>query len=393
MSDARTPLREESYDNLLRFNPMERVEFSFGMLLDVDEFEIEQAERLLRRRIHQALLHGYGTALGLGVTTRADEAGRDVELVVQSGWAVDPLGRDIWVGEAMCLDLSRLHEHEIWSELSADGDVRTLWVVARWVGLLTSRIPAAHIASCAPADHGLVYSRQRDGARVDLASTPPEPSNLPPDLLADVGTGTTRQRWREAIVRDDALGALLRTWRGPSDAPVLLARVEVRQVDDATEIVRIDDSARPILPAVQSVGEWVAAESLRALNPADWFAVESVDVSSVADELTVRFELTRALHPASLHGAVVASRLQPTDLGWQPLTLDSVTSVASDTAIEVRIDASALAADTFIEVRVRGTHDSLISPAGEALQGTFTQPDSLEVGGADVVIRFAWPLS
>ncbi len=394
MSDARTKQREEAYDDLLRFDPMERVEFSFGMLLDVDEFEVEQAERVLRRRIHQALLHGYGTALGLGVEPLLDESGRAVEAKVLPGWAVDPLGRDIWVDEVMCLQIDKLHEHPIWSELPTDGERRIVWVVARWLGLLNTRIPSAHVASCAPADEGLVYSRHQDSVRIDLSATPPEATPLPPGLLDSAGPGSTRDRWRESIVgASDALSTLVRAWRGPSDAPVLLARLVVEETDGTTEIVEVDQTERPILPAVQPLAEWVAGESLRAVAPFEWFAVESVVAAEDGTDIIFEFDLTEPAHPASLATAVSASVLRPSDDGWQAIDVSgSVSLTESDTRIGVRLDASGLVADTLIEVRISGRAEPLLAADGRALQGSLDTADALTRSGADVIHRIQLPL-
>lgn len=394
MSEARTKQREEAYDDLLRFDPMERVEFSFGMLLDVDEFEVEQAERILRRRIHQSLLHGYGTALGLAVEPQTDAAGRAVEAKVQPGWAVDPLGRDIWVDEVMCLKVDRLHEHPIWAELPSEGDRRVVWVVVRWLGLLNTRIPSAHVTNCAPADEGLVYSRHQDSVRIDLSPTPPEATPMPPSLLGTEGPGSTRDRWREAIIgATGALSTLVRAWRGPSDAPVLLARLIVEEIDGTTEIIEIDQTERPILPAVQPLAEWVAGESLRTRESFQWFAVETVATADDGDDVVFEFNLTEPAHPASVPTAVSASSLQPSDSGWQAIDLSGAVSLTeSDTRIEVRLDVSGFSPDTIIEVRISGRTESLLTTDGRPLQGSLDTAEALVRSGSTVIHRIQLPL-
>lgn len=89
-----------------------RVRYSTGLVLGVDEFNQEQLYLMERDRLHQRALHGYGTALGLGITVRDDADGRP-EVVVAPGLAVTPRGDSVCVPRAQCARLDAwLAAHE-----------------------------------------------------------------------------------------------------------------------------------------------------------------------------------------------------------------------------------------------------------------------------------------
>ena len=83
-------------------DPSLRVNYAFGQVLGVDEFAQEQLHHVERNRLHNRLLHGYGTVWGLRVSYE-----NDVEPVlrVKPGVAVNPLGQEIRVTHDMCLKI------------------------------------------------------------------------------------------------------------------------------------------------------------------------------------------------------------------------------------------------------------------------------------------------
>ncbi len=85
-------------------DPHKRVRYSTGLVLGVDEFNQEQLYLMERDRLHQRALHGYGTALGLGVAVRDGADGRP-EVVVAPGLAVTPRGESVCVPRAQCARL------------------------------------------------------------------------------------------------------------------------------------------------------------------------------------------------------------------------------------------------------------------------------------------------
>jgi hypothetical protein len=86
--------------NVHKLDPSKRVNYSFGLVLGVDEFLQEQTHLLEKHRRHNRMLHGFGTVAGLKVTVPADVDPPEVR--VASGLAVSPGGFDICVPATMC---------------------------------------------------------------------------------------------------------------------------------------------------------------------------------------------------------------------------------------------------------------------------------------------------
>jgi hypothetical protein len=79
--------------------PLERVRYSFGMVLGVEDFEAEQNYFRERMRRHNRELHGFGVVRGLGVAIEHDEKGRGEHVAVNPGFAIAPDGEEIAVPE------------------------------------------------------------------------------------------------------------------------------------------------------------------------------------------------------------------------------------------------------------------------------------------------------
>lgn len=89
----------------LSVEPHKRVNYTFGLVLGVDEFQQDQLYHAAGRRWHNSLLHGYGTVWGLNVTTPAP-ADAEPGIRVTAGVAIDPCGREICVPDTMCVRLN-----------------------------------------------------------------------------------------------------------------------------------------------------------------------------------------------------------------------------------------------------------------------------------------------
>lgn len=97
-------------------DPRKRVNYTLGLVLGVDELNQEQTYLMERDRLHNRALHGYGTVSGLALETRP--SGADVEVVVNPGMAVDPIGRHICIDELQCAKLNAwLGREEVQEEL------------------------------------------------------------------------------------------------------------------------------------------------------------------------------------------------------------------------------------------------------------------------------------
>jgi hypothetical protein len=95
MNDFQTALAD-----VHKLDPSKRVNYSFGLVLGVDEFLQEQTHLLEKHRRHNRMLHGFGTVCGLKVTVPPDVD--PPEIRVAGGLAVSPGGFDICVPSVMC---------------------------------------------------------------------------------------------------------------------------------------------------------------------------------------------------------------------------------------------------------------------------------------------------
>jgi hypothetical protein len=77
------------------FPKLQRVRYSFGQLLSVADFELEQTYFLEKTRLHNRLLHGSGIIVGLEVALSHSS------IAVQPGCALDCVGNMIFVSEAL----------------------------------------------------------------------------------------------------------------------------------------------------------------------------------------------------------------------------------------------------------------------------------------------------
>lgn len=82
----------------------ERLNYVLGQVLGVKDFQQEQLYFLHKARLHNRSLHGYGTVWGLDVTTQGTS--EDLEIQVDCGLAIDPLGREVLVDALQCAQLN-----------------------------------------------------------------------------------------------------------------------------------------------------------------------------------------------------------------------------------------------------------------------------------------------
>lgn len=96
-----------------KYFPFERNKYFYGKLLSVDDFDLEQRYENNKRRMVNRFLHGAGVVAGLNVV-RIDE--RTISL--ESGFALDSLGREIVVDMPMIQKLSLLEGYDACVESS-----------------------------------------------------------------------------------------------------------------------------------------------------------------------------------------------------------------------------------------------------------------------------------
>lgn len=94
--------------------PMERNRYYYGKLLTVRDFEVEQDYFRGKERLNNRVIHGAGVVCGLGVS-----ASDDATLLIESGMALDYLGREIVIEEPLVRKLQMLDGYD--SLKSSDG--------------------------------------------------------------------------------------------------------------------------------------------------------------------------------------------------------------------------------------------------------------------------------
>lgn len=92
---------------MIELHKLERVNFSYGMVLGANDFEEEQNYFVDKHRRHNQLLHGAGIVYGLNVTVDSDDPGT---IRIEPGLALDCLGHEICVPEVVELQLPASRE-------------------------------------------------------------------------------------------------------------------------------------------------------------------------------------------------------------------------------------------------------------------------------------------
>ena len=87
--------------NLQKLDPLKRVNYTFGLVLGVEEFVQSDTYFLAKHHLENRLLHGYGTVCGLAVSRNRAH----LEVQVTPGWAINPRGQEIHVPQLMCVQV------------------------------------------------------------------------------------------------------------------------------------------------------------------------------------------------------------------------------------------------------------------------------------------------
>lgn len=161
-----------------------------GMWLGAGDFAAEQRERVVRRRLHDALVHGAGTVWGLtAIACEPDDIRLRTRVIVRPGLAIDALDREIYVDREQCLDVAGLVRHPIWAEMvapegAASRTVRRAYIVLRHEPPL---LAAPFVSPSAPRGSA------GGGAR--------RPEDVHPSVPRDVGPSVPRDV-RQSVPRD-----------------------------------------------------------------------------------------------------------------------------------------------------------------------------------------------
>src|ERR1044071_1461413 len=152
--------------------PNKRVNYTFGMVLGVDDFRQEQEHFEWKHRLSNLLLHGSGTVCGLKVTSEIVDA--DFEGRIAPGYAISPHGRWIWSERALCAHLGE------WIVKTSEGQSppigpgqHTAYVKLCYEECPTDIVPIAG-APCATEEDTRAASRILETARAEFSWEPPD---------------------------------------------------------------------------------------------------------------------------------------------------------------------------------------------------------------------------
>ncbi|MBI3273448.1 MAG: YncE family protein [Planctomycetes bacterium] len=174
----------------------ERVRYFKGKLLEVRDFQDEQAYHTGRRWFHAAALHGWGTVAGLWV--KPHPAGPDGRVLVEPGLALDGLGREILLSSEQVVDVAAAARSKGGAAEAFPGLGRTLYIAARYAEseVEAARPQGAGAAGVAkPGGAGpAAPDRIREGFALEVLGEEELPPPPPPD------PSRIRMRWTHTIV-------------------------------------------------------------------------------------------------------------------------------------------------------------------------------------------------
>lgn len=263
-------------------------------------------------------------------------------------------------------------------------------------------VPAITPPCNQPGD-AVVYSRILDRFRIDLADTAPEdPHALQRDWLARLLAAAPKAKSPREILLDfllDPATSLAALWGRPSDAPLLLATVDLDLASDGIRIVAVtdpDNAVRALLPSVQLVAESLLGQRLLggALPTASTAAPFQVVSWKVVSATEIRVALSATPHAGALAKAFEIRLLDPT--GWTgPLGLDAVAWDERAREAVLTLAGPGLGASATYQLRIAGESPTpLVSAIGAAplmgiLGDTLTHPRRPR----DATIIDTWPKS
>lgn len=167
--------------------PNKRLNYSFGMVMGVDDFRQEQTHFEWKNELSNLLLHGYGTVCGLAITSEPTEDGNDIVIRIARGYAVSPKGHWIWVDRDQCAQLGSwiaANPPEAESPPQSPLDTNRLYVKLCYDECLTDLVPVAG-QPCATDEDTRAPSRVQEAYRADF--TREKPPQLAEDLARAFG--------------------------------------------------------------------------------------------------------------------------------------------------------------------------------------------------------------
>ena len=214
-----------------KLDPLKRVNYHFGLVLGVDEFQQEQTYFIAKDRSQYRLAHGYGTIRGLQLKV-VDTP--DLELQVSPGVAISPAGQEIHVPQLMC---ARLNDWLSNNQAALAGLVDpsqplSLCVVLGYRECATDSVPVPG-EPCRTQQDAMAPSRLADSFQLRLCLnadwlTSPPMSSPPPDGSQTSGLCYRPHQREENATR--RFGELLHRIRITDNAPVFTQRTDLENL-------------------------------------------------------------------------------------------------------------------------------------------------------------------
>ena len=168
-------------------DPTKRVNYTFGMVLGVDDFVQESTYLTARDRLLARELVGYGTVWGLAVEAGPDP--KDPELrervTVTRGLAIVPSGQPVCVPVDQCAYIApwlRTHAEAL-QDIAPGGGPVPVYVVLCYRDRLTDNVPIPG-EPCRSEDDLEAPSRRQDSFSLELRLQPPR--QVEEDAIRDV---------------------------------------------------------------------------------------------------------------------------------------------------------------------------------------------------------------
>jgi hypothetical protein len=385
---------------LLPISPFTALQFHFGMLLGVDDFETAQAYPRGKIRLHNAWLHREGVVWGLNVTfnTRG-------ELAVSRGLALDAAGHELHLDHEACLDIGQWfekHKDDPDFTFADDGAGKkfTVHVVAKFKACLTRPVPAI-VEPCAGVENDTAYSRAFETIELLLRPGPAAPKDrgyhrlrvlfrLEPDSApyADVQTARTAIEALSPAQQPAAFLAALRRFAALDEIdlmPQAATATEPESIfpEDPTEVVladivdlrvtpagtgwtlvtpapRPDVTVRPSHIATATIQELLCGPLFTGAPgggggggtpPPPAPTGPTVTGATLADK-SISLTVSRDLAAATLDAAAFSVTDFDADDGWSVIEIKTVTRLANGT---IKIDFKEKPAGSIVRLIARGT--------------------------------------
>lgn len=403
----------------LPLNPFVSNRYHFGMLLGVADLDTEQGYHRGKGWLHNAWLHGPGAVWGLGVEVTPGNN----EVVVRPGLALDRNGRELHVGERLCVDLGRWFAERRPPELEVteetDGSVRFTVHVRLCAGQCLDRPVPSVSESCSGSDLGTAYSRTVEqalpeltaGAAPDLPVAPyPRLRQLAGQLamtdqdVRDAAAITDPADFLHALRRLVALdtvglapeGGVGALYPGDGDGCVVLAQLEahLRPDQDRWTVLAdttVDNAVRPAHVGTATIQELLFARPAppTALHTA--MAAEPGPPRARGAELTgthLRVTFTRPLLASTVSPeAFTVTALRAT--GWNTVGVTSAEPDEDGTAVVLTLRAVPRVRPVRVVVSGAGPAP-LLSAEGRPLSGTEADGTTVH-SGADAALLIGTP--